>query len=308
VIVDFELDPDQRAVLDAVATVLDRQAGPQRAREIGTDGHDDALLAALSDGGFLDLARDEDAGPLVAALIAERVAAAVGRVNIGPRTLVAPAVLGDSTPPRVALALASSSGPDSDLVRFGQHADLVLVLDGAVARVVEPTNVGPVTSKFGYPFARLDLSGGRSLGPGTGDLLRRWWQVALSAETVGTLSAALDRTIRYLGERVQFGQTLASRPALQHRLAEAHITVEGIRWLARSAAWQDADRELAAAAAGQAAVAAQALGTDLHQLTGAIGFTNEYDLHLWTTRAHALRLELGGATTHFADLAATRWA
>jgi hypothetical protein len=36
----------------------------------------------------------------------------------------------------------------------------------------------------------------------------------------------------------------------------------------------------------------------------AIGFTTEFDLHLWTSRLHALRVEFGGVTAH--QLATTR--
>lgn len=45
----------------------------------------------------------------------------------------------------------------------------------------------------------------------------------------------------------------------------------------------------------------------MHQLTGAIGFTDEFDLQLWTTRLHALRVELGGATDHQLAVTAAQW-
>ena len=87
----------------------------------------------------------------------------------------------------------------------------------------------------------------------------------------GNLTAALALTVRYLSESERFERHLASFQALQHRLAEAHVTVEGVRWLGRVAAYRDDRAEEAAAAAAYAVQAARQIGADLHQLTGAIG-------------------------------------
>jgi alkylation response protein AidB-like acyl-CoA dehydrogenase len=298
---DFTPDPTQQAVLDAVATVLERGAGPERARSItGIDGE---LTAALRHGGYLDLAVEEQAGPLTAALVVEAVSLANGQIPIGARALVAPALLGPGAPDHIALARADVDAP----VRFGDGADLVLVLDGDGVRAVEPASVTPIKSPFGQAYGRLDLSGGRELGDGSADALHRWWQVAIAAEMVGAMQGALDHTVAHLSQRVQFDRPIGSLQGVQHRLAEAHVWVEGARWLTRAAAWGGARRDLAAAAAGHAAEAARIIGTDMHQLSGAIGFTLEFDLHLWTTRLHALRLELGGASAHYRALANATW-
>jgi alkylation response protein AidB-like acyl-CoA dehydrogenase len=299
----FTLSDDQEALVEAVQALARRHAGIERARAVGPEGHDDELLAALRDAGFVSMAADDAAGPLVAALAVEVLTAAVGRINAGVRLLVAPALLGDDAPPRVAVADRTIGGP----VRFGGFADAVLVLDCDEAFVVERPKSTPVSSQFGFPFAEVDLSGGRSLGPGSGERLRDWWRVALAVEVTGNLTAALRHTVSYLSERQQFGQHLASFQGLQHRLAEAHVTVEGVKWLGRVAAYRNAPTEEAAAAAAYAIQAVRQLGADLHQLTGAIGFTYEYDLQLWTTRLHGLRAEMGGVPAHRAALATARW-
>jgi alkylation response protein AidB-like acyl-CoA dehydrogenase len=303
--VDLTLTADQAAMLEAVGTLLDRHAGPVRARELGEDGHDDVLLSALADAGFLDLWSDAGAGPLEAALVVEAVARALGRVNVGARALVAPAVLDGPAPGEVALAVAGTPAP----VRFAAHAPVLLVLDGEVARVVEDAapRARPVPGRFEYPFAHVDTDGGRSLGPGSGAVLRAWWQVSLAAEMAATSAAALEMTTAYLVERRQFGRPLASFQAVQHRLAEAHVSVQGALWLARRAAWAGARPEDATAAAGYAAQVARLVAAETQQLSGAIGLTLEYDLHLWTLRLHALRGELGGAADHFGRLAHARW-
>lgn len=299
----FTLSEDQQALVEAIQILARRHATIERARAVGSEGHDDDLLTALQEAGFVSMAASDTAGPLVAALAVEVLTAAVARINTGVRLLVAPALLGDSAPPRVAVADRAAGGP----VRFGGFADAVLVLDGEEAFVVERPKSTPVSSKFGFPFAEVDLSGGSSLGPASGERLRCWWRVALAVEVTGNLTAALGHTVSYLSERQQFGQHLASFQALQHRLAEAHVTVEGLKWLGRVAAYRNARAEEAATAAAYAIQAARQLGADLHQLTGAIGFTYEYDLQLWTTRLHGLRGEMGGVPAHRAALATARW-
>jgi alkylation response protein AidB-like acyl-CoA dehydrogenase len=300
---DYELSSDQRAALDAVGSLLARHAGPTRAREM-RDQHDDALLGMLDTAGFLDLAGDPDAGPLEAALVTEAAARSLAAVHVGARALVAPHLLDAPIPPRVALADAARPGP----VRFGAGADVVLVLDGPDVRVVEPAAgaAEPVPTGYVLPYAWIDLAGGRVL-PGAGPVMATWWRIALAAELAGLLDAALTITSEYLAQRRQFGRPLGSLQALQHRLAECYVWVEGTRWSARSAAWHG-DAESAATAATYATMAARHVAVEMHQLSGAIGFTEEYDLHLWTMRAQALRTELGGIGAHAVAVTSLRWA
>jgi hypothetical protein len=42
-------------------------------------------------------------------------------------------------------------------------------------------------------------------------------------------------------------------------------------------------------------------------MSGAIGFTREFDLHVWSMRLQALRQELGGTRTHRNALVDARW-
>jgi alkylation response protein AidB-like acyl-CoA dehydrogenase len=297
---DYELSDDQQALLDAVNTLLTRHAGTARARAM-TNAHDDDVLSALVAAGFLDIATDPDAGPLCAALVTEAAAGHLAATNVGARGLVAPQLLEDS-PAKVALAVAGQRGP----IRFGGDADVILVLDGDDVRIVEPTVVEPVETGYIYPFAHADLAGGTLLS-GRGHELARWWRIAIAAELAGLLPPALDLTVSYLADRYQFGKPIGSLQAVQHRLAECHVWVEATRWSARSAAWHGTD-EAAATAATYAAMAARHVAFDCHQLHGAISFTAEYDLHLWTMRAQALRTEFGGIGGHAAATTRLRWA
>ena len=121
------------------------------------------------------------------------------------------------------------------------------------------------------------------------------------------MRAALALTIDYLKQRRQFGRAIASFQAVQHRLAECAVMVEGARWLAFEAAWRGAPFEAAATAAAYAAAAAARVFLETHQLSGAIGYTREHDLHVFSMRLEALRLELGGVEGHRRALAHARW-
>ncbi len=304
---NFDLSEDQRAIVDAVDRILAAQAGPARAIALAAKGESDAELAsALAAAGFDAIA--SEAGPLEAVLLVERVAHAAGCVAFAASALVAPLVAGRALAPPVALARAGDAGP----VRFAPGARTLLVLEGDRARVAPlvPGDVTPVRSNFGYPMGRVSaaaLAGGELLAPGSGARLAAWWRVALAAEVLGAMDAALRFTVSYLNQREQFGKPIASFQAVQHRLADCAVLVEGTRWLSYETAAKGAPGEAAATLASFASAAAGRVHRETHQLSGAIGYTTEHDLHVWTMRLQALRLELGGPPSQLRALAQLRW-
>jgi len=307
---NFEPDDEQRQILEAVTSLLGQHAGPARAKELApAAGYDHALDAALSDAGFdAVMEPSERAGALEAILIVEAIAGAAGVTAFAAGAVVAPAVAGERLPGPVALGTGIARAP----VRYGAHAKSLLWLDGDEARrcPLAPGDVSPVPSNFGYPLGRISpgaMAAGTSLGAGSGALLHRWWRLALAAEAVGTMEAALGHTTAYLKERRQFGRPIASFQAVQHRLAECAIGIEGSRWLVREAAHQWAPEEATACAAAHALSTARQVFREVHQLSGAIGFTRDHDLHAWSMRLHALGAELSGVGGHRRALAAARW-
>lgn len=301
---DFKFNEIQAELVALADSVLSRSAGPERAREVldGT-GYDGALEAALGEAGLLDLATDPDAGFLESTLVVERVAFHQGLVAIGARALVMPALELDLEGP-IALASSISGQP----IRFGAQAKTVIVLGEQSAQIARVESWGPSGFMTDYTIATTQLSVVDDLGPESHAVLSRWWRIALSAEIVGLADAALLKTLGYVSERVQFGRALGALQAIQHRLAEVHVAIEGARWQTRYAAYLERDDEAAANAAESAVEAARLAIWELHQLTGAIGFTKEYDLHLMTMRLHALRVELDGVSGGHARAAADlRW-
>jgi alkylation response protein AidB-like acyl-CoA dehydrogenase len=147
--------------------------------------------------------------------------------------------------------------------------------------------------------AALALDWRRGLGT-TLDLAR----ILMAAEQVGCAQRALDMTLEYVAERIQFGRTIASFQAVKHKAADMMLQVESARSLMLYAActadaWlRDAvdDTSLQEAAAMVASSAGDAAffvtGTGI-QLHGGVGITEEYDIQLYFKRARALESYLG---------------
>jgi alkylation response protein AidB-like acyl-CoA dehydrogenase len=306
---DFRMAEQQAAVLDAVGTLLERHAGATRMRALGADdpAYDLDLDRELRAAGFTGIGREADAGPLEAALVVEAVAGHLGVVAVGAEALVLPGVTDRSVAGPVGLTTAAHGG----LVRYAADAASMIVYDpeGEEAVLVRNPAHPRVAARIGYPLARVEAGApeGDRLGPGSGRRLLDWWRVALAVELVGTMRAALALTVDYVTGREQFGRPIGSFQAVQHRLAETTVLVEGARWLALEAAWLGAPSEAAAAAVVHAADAARRVVAETHQLTGAVGFTTEYGLHLWTMRLPALIVEATWMGQAADDLVALRW-
>jgi len=126
--------------------------------------------------------------------------------------------------------------------------------------------------------------------------------VALTtALQVGGMQRALDMTVGYSKERVQFGRQIGSFQALKHRMADMLVKVEASRsasWGATEAASAylaspDPDtlavlQRRAAAAGSYCSDAFDSVASELVQLHGGIAITWEHDAHLVFKRAHAL--------------------
>jgi len=318
---DFELNEEQQAVLEAIDRLLSQHAGPARAIELNRQGHyDDALQRALDDAGFSTIATDltTERGPawLEAALAVEAIARAGGVVASAAQMLVAPALGEQPVAGPIALCTADNLAHPVPL-RFGAHANTLLVLGAGEVHIVglAAADLEPVRSSFGYPMGRLtdarriaDLrTVGERLGPEAAQAMTNWWRLALAVEAVGTMDAALQHTVAYLKQRRQFGRTIGSFQAIQHRLSLCAIQVEASRWLAREAAYHGAQAEAVAVAAAFALHAADQIFTETHQMSGAIGFTCEFDLHVWSMRLLALRQELQGVGGARRALVEARW-
>ena len=133
--------------------------------------------------------------------------------------------------------------------------------------------------------------------------------ITVAAEALGGAQAALDRTVAYSKERVQFGRPIGSFQAYKHRLADLVIEIEQARsavwWAACAADEGSEDAELALHAAKSFAADTFFLcAGNMIQLHGGIGFTWEHDAHLYFKRARAIQSALGNGSWHREQVAA----
>lgn len=130
----------------------------------------------------------------------------------------------------------------------------------------------------------------------------------LASEQLGIAQWCLDETVRYLGERHQFGRPVGSFQSLKHRLADVWLEVVSARAAARNAAdalasgSPDAAVAVAVAQAHCATTAVHA-AEECVQLHGGIGMTWEHPAHLYLKRAKADEIALGTPGRHRVALA-----
>jgi len=139
-------------------------------------------------------------------------------------------------------------------------------------------------------------------GPLLDSLLRRA-AVMSSAEMLGAARRCLDMSVEYAKVREQFGQPIGSFQAVRHRCAEMLLEVENAHAAVYYAAWAlTAGAEDAAIASSicksYVSEAARRVCGDSIQVHGGIGFTWEYDLHLYMKRAKALEPLYGDTEYH----------
>jgi len=212
----------------------------------------------------------------------------LGSTSSAARLLVAPS-LPNRTDGPITIVVDGHRGP----ARFAADADSVLVIGPESVRLVDVRRLelARTPSRLGFPVGEVDrLADGVELVDVNPDEIRAWAQVALAVELVGALQFATDLTVSYVIDRRQFNRPIGSFQAIQHGLSECAVAVEGALWLTLEAAWNGSTTG-AALALTHAIRATDVVFPRTHQYSGAIGFSQEYDLHLATMRLPALRAE-----------------
>lgn len=140
-----------------------------------------------------------------------------------------------------------------------------------------------------------------------GDALKQLWAqtrnlaaIGLAAEQVGVAERALDLAVDYTKERQQFGKAVGSFQGVKHRAAQMLVKVEMARsavyaaaFIADSAGESSDLTYFAAQARTDATEAALFCTRESIQLHGGVGFTWEFDPHLFFRRAQACSQRLG---------------
>jgi alkylation response protein AidB-like acyl-CoA dehydrogenase len=127
--------------------------------------------------------------------------------------------------------------------------------------------------------------------------------VGTAAQLVGLAARMIDMTVAHAKDRHQFGVPIGSYQAVKHHLANALLKVEYAKPAVYRAAYAlthaepDASRDASFAKvyANDAAAFTAKIALQCH---GAIGYSFEYDLHLWMKRAWVLQTAWGDTAFH----------
>jgi alkylation response protein AidB-like acyl-CoA dehydrogenase len=126
--------------------------------------------------------------------------------------------------------------------------------------------------------------------------------VALCAQMIGGAQAALEMSVAYAKERVQFGRPIGSFQAIQHYCANMVTDVDGSRFITYEAAWKVSEGlpatmevSMAKAWVSEAYRRVTLLGQQIH---GGIGFCMDHDMPLYFKRAKAAEPTFGDADWH----------
>jgi alkylation response protein AidB-like acyl-CoA dehydrogenase len=190
-------------------------------------------------------------------------------------------------------------------------AGLVLLAAGDTVRLAAP---GARYRSVDPGRSLSQVTGGQVLarGPMVADAIGRALDagtLACAAQLLGAGRALLEASVRHAGLRTQFGRPIGAFQAVKHQLADVAIGLEfaGPLLGAAAAALDDdgehAARDVSAAKVACTEAARRAARTAL-QVHGAIGYTEEHDLHLWLLKVRALAGAWGSQAEHRARVMA----
>ncbi len=306
----FALTEDQTLLRDAVRSALSDACPPERVRAAWSEP-DDELWSLLAELGILGLEVPEDLGGMglgpvetcavlvecgrvaLPGPVIETLAAAPLLTDIGHDGLIDSLLAGDT---QISAALEGHPHPEAD------RASLLLSVHGE--------RLSDLIVQSLTPFPSIDRSrrlftvdgNAHSLGD-HGRALHDRCALGTAAFLLGVAEQTLDLAVDYAKQRRQFGKAIGTFQAVQHQLASALIPLRFATPSLYRAAWTLANRpdqasvEIAKAKVLASDAAHQICRTSL-QIHGAIGYTFEYDLHLFHKRALALERAWGDATWH----------
>jgi alkylation response protein AidB-like acyl-CoA dehydrogenase len=319
----FAFSDDQLALQAAVRDLLTKECPPAAVRAAWTSGTGrcPSAWAALTEMGVLGVVAPEHSGglglgevdlvlvleetgrfalpepivetaavavPLLAAFGDERAAALVAGSSAAVVHALAPhAVWADTAAVIVVLGESQWSAAAPGRVALSPAASV----DGARRLfAVDISALLPWATVHAETNARIDLAFDRAA-------------LGTAAQLLGLAGRMIDMTVEYASTRRQFGVPIGSFQAVKHHLADARLALEFARPLVYRAAWTVAEHDpqrsiavsLAKASASDAALLAARVALQCH---GAIGYTTEYDLHLFMKRSWALAATWGDAAWH----------
>jgi len=194
----------------------------------------------------------------------------------------------------VVAARTGSSGREGDISLF-----LVDMKDGGV-EVKELTSLDPTRGQAEVTFKSCKAEPLGAAGEGWSILTQVLDRAAVltAFEQVGGADRALEMGRDYALDRIAFGRPIGSFQAVKHMLADMYVSATLARSNCYCGAWALSTNagelpEAAASARISATQAFQHCAKNNIQVHGGMGFTWEFDCHMYYRRANAVALGLG---------------
>jgi alkylation response protein AidB-like acyl-CoA dehydrogenase len=311
----FAFTDDQLAFRDAVRALLENECPPSVVRDAWTNetGRTPTAWQQLAAMGVLGLRAPEAAGGLgLSELDLVLLLEESGRAGL-PEPLVEHAAVGvplleDASRAAAGEVTITAVFADEMVVPWGASADLLLLhhdgrLHLAERAAVTLTPVASVDGARRLTAVEWDPADATALDAEVAPTTFDRGALGTAAQLCGLAARMIDMTVEYAKERTQFGAPIGSFQAVKHQLADARIALEFAQPLVYRGAWSlatdDGERAVhVSMAKAKASSAALLTGRAALQCHGAMGYSYEYDLHLFMKRAWALAAAWGDARWH----------
>jgi alkylation response protein AidB-like acyl-CoA dehydrogenase len=329
-------EDDLLALQESIGQVLDDQAGRQQLHDHidGKIALDQDLWSRARDLGWLgmglpekynglafgprgldllhrELGRRVAPGPFLPSLTAAQALDDAASDEIGQHW-VGSLATGERKLAVAAQPLAGPAGNTSWLIGDADSDAALVPLAGERWGIVPLANATPVQvwDRTRSLFT-ADLAGAAPLcvieGEAIGRAVMRHLCLGVASESIGAARAVTEITIAYMKEREQFGRVIASFQALKHRVADMMTMVvsgeEIVSLAAQSAAVGGPETDVwAALAKVRASDVLVHCANEALQLHGGVGFTWEFDVHLYLTRSRMNEM-LAGPNAQLRDRA-----
>lgn len=294
---------------DALGDLLTGQCPPQRVREIEAGQSAAPLWKQLEQSGFADALVSEAQGgagltlaqafPLLELCGSHAVPVPLAETMFARGLLAASGV---SWPVGSITFGQATVRPDGEihcaLVPCGRVADWALVTHGSEGLLLPVTEA--TSSPAVFPLdATLRWTAAAREGAERvrAELDVRSIQACIYAALLaGALMSVFSRTLQYANDRQQFGRPIGKFQAIQHQLSVISEHTFAARMAAQIGCHSPGlapDRLRVAVAKARTSEAALEVAALSHSIHGAIGFTEQFDLQLFTRRLHAWRQVAG---------------
>jgi alkylation response protein AidB-like acyl-CoA dehydrogenase len=270
----------------------------------GGSGLGMAEMCALSE----ELGRALSPEPLISGALSAALLAQAGDTDLLPRLLAGEVVVLTAWQDRAnTLMPCTTVDTPRRFIPMGAGATHFLLPVGDALHVVDAAgcDVTHEITHDGGHLSTLRSGAGQVVGPVTLAPALDSAALATAAYLLGGMEAAFALTLDYLKTRQQFGKIIGTFQALQHKAADTKLHIALSRAaMEQAAAALDAgvvgDEAAALVSRAKARVSESAMlvGQACVQLSGGIGYTDDYDVGLYLRKAMVLAPMFGGAALH----------